>query len=156
MSKVEELEIDPLYWKLQIGSKVENLTYPDYCNHYTQLAYLTDPDSPSIYFSEKTPGDTDRADSILFFECYNLGYSDWLKNKYFGPEQTKVPPGQSHRYDAYYKGQKQAQLDYNTGSTYSHPIFIPESCPKENHTGENPPIPKEIYFCYPNNGIIDI
>ena len=135
---------------------MENLTYPDYFNHTTQKKYLSDPDFLFIYFSDKTPGDTDPADLTLFGVCYNLGYSDWLKNKYFGPEHTQVPPGTSHRYNAYYKGQKQAQIDYNPGSTYSHPIYIPESCPQENYKGANPPIPKEIYFVYPNNGIIDI
>ena len=156
MSKVKNLEIDPLYWKLQIGSKVENLTHPDYFNHTTQRKYLSDPDFHSIYFSDKTLGDTDPVDLTLFGDCYNLKYSDWLDHKYFGPEHTLINPGTSIRCNAYYKGQRQAQSDYSRSLTYSHPIHIPESHPLENFTQAPPPIPRLITFVNPRYSIIDI
>ena len=64
MSKVENLELSNYYWKLQVGIKVQELTYPDYFNQ-PQVPYILDRSYPTEYLSEPTLGKTDSCDTPL-------------------------------------------------------------------------------------------
>lgn len=78
MSKVEDLEFSSIFWKLQIGTKVENLTYPEYYN-IPQKPYIHDRNNPTCYCSEYTEGNTvDNSENFIFGECYRAGYSDCI------------------------------------------------------------------------------
>jgi hypothetical protein len=151
MSQVQDLEFSAAYWKLQIGTKVdriEHYIFPEYYN-LPQPHYLYQEECPSCYCTCVTEGDTNPSTNRTICQLrFQQGYADFLDLIYFGPEQSFVNPGVSLRYDASYKGQRQAQSDYSRGLTATHPIHIAE--PVEAAPDIEKLIPRVITV-YPNS-----